>query len=79
VVESPVPFLIGLLGDKNSRLEILNNLSTYSNIVICNSEKKTLELIIREKLNIEEPYLRNLKAILKDNINMAHYYLSKII
>jgi hypothetical protein len=78
VVESPVPYLIGLLGDKKSRMEILNSLSIYANIVVCDSEKKNLELIIREKLSVEEPYLRNLKVILKDNIKMAHYYLSKI-
>lgn len=76
MVESPVPFLIGILGERNPKLELVNSLNTNTNILIYQNNK--LELILKESKAFEEPYLRNLKNIVKDNLNMAKYYSGKL-
>lgn len=73
MVESPVPFLIGILGDKTSKVNLINTLNTSANIVMFQDNK--LELIVKENMTCDEPYLRNLKEIIRDNLTMANYYL----
>lgn len=73
VVESPVPYLIGILGDKNLKNNFINASSNTSNIVTFHNNK--FELIIREKLTCQEPYLKNLKIVLKNNLDNAQYYI----
>lgn len=81
MIESPVPFLIGILSNSNNNMfnnkkTLFNNYQSVANVVIYNHTTNSLDLIIRESITCEEPELNNLKGIIKDNIKMAKYYLT---
>jgi hypothetical protein len=74
MVESPVPFLLGILGDNNFKLTLINNTNISANIAIYTNGK--FELILKEKIACEEPYLKNIKHIVNNNLSMAKYYIN---
>jgi hypothetical protein len=74
MVESPVPFLIGVLGDKNSKHKFINNENISANII--SYVDNTFEFIVRDTGPYEEPNLSNLKQIIYNNISMTNYYLN---
>lgn len=79
MVESPVPFLLGILGDEedknftNFKQSFINNPNISANVVIYITSTNKLELYLKEKINSEEPDLNGLKTIVKSNLSNLMY------
>jgi hypothetical protein len=67
MIDSPVPFLIGILGDEQIKKKMIrdSNSSTNYDIVFIDDSNR-IELNELQALSFEEPYLKNLKFLLKN-------------
>lgn len=74
VIESPVPFLIGLLVDKKKMRKYLSSENINANILYI--EKGNLVFKEKLKISFAEPNLNNLKSNIIQNLSKAQYYLS---
>lgn len=74
VIESPVPFLIGLLVDKKKMRKYINSDNINANILYI--EKGNLVFKEKQKITFAEPNLNNLKSNIIQNLSKAQYYLA---
>ena len=74
VIESPVPFLIGLLVDKKKMRKYINSNNINANILYI--EKGNLVFKEKQKITFAEPNLNNLKSNIIQNLSKAQYYLA---
>jgi hypothetical protein len=65
MIESPVPFLIGILGGEELKKKLLLTHSPHFDIIYLNSSTNKVETNFLQKLHFQEPYLKNLKSILE--------------
>ena len=73
MLESPVPYIIGILANESFIKNIIGNNCINGNLVVYLN--KNFKFIEKEKIDYSEPYLRNLKDILKKNHDSGNYYL----
>lgn len=76
MIDSPVPFLIGILGNSESRREQINS-AIGNNSIIVIFEKNELILIKNNNTDLARPYLENINELLTKELNLCQYY-SKI-
>ena len=75
VIESPVPFMIGLLVDKKKMHKYLTaEKEINANIVIV--DKGTLKFKEKQPIAFKEPNLNNLKGNILQSLTKAQYYLA---
>lgn len=75
VVQSPVPFMIGILADKTTVRTFIDPEQVKNANIIYFDRKITF--LQKVELGFEEPYLNNLKMIINQNLSDAQYALSK--
>ena len=73
MLESPVPYIIGILANDSIIKKITSNNCINGNIVL--SQNKNFKFIEKEKIDYSEPYFKNLKDIMKKNNDSGNYYL----
>jgi hypothetical protein len=72
VLESPVPYLLGVLGDENSKNNLMNNANIFSHIAMIKNNK--VELILRGPMTCQTPKLNNLVSLIDTSLSNIHYY-----
>jgi hypothetical protein len=71
MTESPVPYLIGILGVNKFKSEILNSNLPATVVIHTN---KNLQIISKNSELSQLPWLNNLQQIIKTDLDMANYY-----
>lgn len=75
MLDSPIPFLIGVLGDSSTRFDNIQTNAVYyidNRFEFVSYNYNSNELT---KDNRAEPYLGSLKEMIETNLSMAKYYI----
>jgi hypothetical protein len=72
VLESPVPYLLGILGDENIKNNLLLNSNIYSHIAVIKNNR--VELILTGTMTCQAPKLNNLISLIDSSLSNVHYY-----